>query len=89
MRFKATSYGVNLGNGPSTQKDWCAFYTSSEEAIMRATDFLRGLTEAQQKTAYVKVVEIKDVLIAEIHTAAEKINGELIFAIANMRELYR
>lgn len=83
MKYKVTSYGVNLGPNEGTSKGYNIFCMTEEEALQRAQEFLKGLSPGQQQKAYVKVMEIKDVLIAEIHTAAEKgPNREVLFAIA-------
>ena len=83
MKFKATSYGVNLGPNEGTTKPWQVFCSSAMDGELAGQEFLKGLTAKQQAKAYVKVVEIKEVLVAEIHTAAERAeDGQLIFAIA-------
>lgn len=83
MKFKVISRGITIDSTPGTEKGWGIFCPTEEEAFKQGRAFLSSLPDEQQKEAYVLIYEVKETILAEIHTAAEKgPNGELLFAIA-------
>jgi len=83
MKFKVISRGISLDSTPGTEKGWGVFCPTEEEAFKLGKDFLSRLDPEQQKEAYILIYEVKETILAEVHTAAEKgPNGELLFAIA-------
>lgn len=84
MRFKAILIGAEvIPFGGGGRKPWQAFTATQHEAEQLGKGILETLTPDEQKEAYVKVVAITELLLAEIHTAAEKgPDGTMTFAIA-------
>lgn len=86
MKFKAVLIGalVNpFGDRKSVKIPWQKYCSTQEQAERYGKDILYSLSEEEQIVAYIKIVELKEVLLAEIHTAKEKgPDKELIFAIA-------
>lgn len=84
MKFKAVLIGALVkpfGNG--VKVPWQKYCSTQEQAEYYGRDVLSGLSQEEQAVAYVKVVELKEVLLAEIHTAKEKaLDGSIIFAVA-------
>lgn len=84
MRFKAVLVGALVRPfGKGDPLPWQTFQPTQYEAEKLGEQVLKGLTPEQRKTAYVKVSEVTEVLVSEIHTAAEKgPDGEVAFAYA-------
>lgn len=90
MRFKAVLVGALVRPfGKGDKLPWQTFQPTQMLAEDLGKEILRGLREDEQKTAYVKVMEITEVLLSEVHVAAEqpkdaegKQVGPLAFAIA-------
>lgn len=86
MKFKAILINALIppfGNPSGTPGPWQVFAKTQEEAEDLGKQILEKLSEGQRKEAYVKVSEVRDVAICEIHTAVEKgKDGQLMFAIA-------
>jgi len=94
MRFKALLVGAMVRPfGKGDKVPWQTFQPTQMLAEEMGKEVLKGLREDEQKTAYVKVTEITEVLLAEVHVAAEqpkgpdgKQTGPLAFAIARHDE---
>jgi len=84
MRFKALLVGAMVRPfGKGDKVPWQTFQPTQHQAEEMGKEVLRGLGESERKEAYVKVTEITEVLLAEIHTAKEQpAEGPLAFAIA-------
>ena len=86
MRFKAVLVGALVRPfGKGDKLPWQTFQPTQMRAEDMGKEVLRGLRADEQKTAYVKVTEITEVLLAEVHVAAEQPEGgkgPLAFAIA-------
>jgi len=81
MKYKAI-----LVNATLKGREWQMFTRTKGEAEQLAKGTLESLTDVERQKAYVKVVEITEVPVCEIHTAVEKgKDGELLFAIANAK----
>ena len=88
MRFKAVLVGALVRPfGKGDPIPWQCFTATQHEAEQIGKGVLEKLTVTEQATAYVRVVQVADILLAEIHTAKEKgPQGELTFAIARHNE---
>lgn len=87
MKFKAILVGALVkpfeplgGKGEPTP--WAVMENSKEACRVQAKSVLRKLTDEERKVAYVKIIEVKEETVEEIHAAAERgPDGELRFAI--------
>lgn len=92
MKYKAILVGALVRPRDGKGGDplpWQLLSPSRQECIGLGQAVLEGLDSADQKKAYVKVVEVREVLLAEVHVAVEqpqdkdgKVTGPLAFAIA-------
>jgi hypothetical protein len=86
MKFKGILVGALVpprGNSGGSLGPWQVFCPTKEEVVELGKGILATLPTGVRKTAYVRVVEIAEVLVAEIHTAAEAgPSGELLFTTA-------
>ena len=71
MKFKAILIGAlvtppSFGKQTSSPVPWMRFATSKEEAEALGRGVLDGLSPDERKAAFVRVIEIRDVVIGEI-----------------------
>lgn len=84
MRFKAILVGAQVKPfGKGVPGPWGTFCQTRGEAEMLGRGVLATLTPEDRKTAYVRVMELTEVLQCEIHVASEQgPDGALVFAYA-------
>jgi len=84
MRFKAVLVGALVRPfGKGDKLPWQVFTQTQHESEELGKQVLGGLRVDERAVAYVKVTEITEVLLAEIHTAKEQpADGSVAFAIA-------
>jgi len=86
MKYKAVLIGALVRPyGKGDPGPWGVLENSYEECVKQAKAVLGKIKPEERKTAYVRIIEVKEIGIAEVHTAAEKgPDGELRFAIAEV-----
>jgi len=85
MRYKAILVGALVkpfGKSGGDPAPWQVFHPTKERCVEAGKNILARLSEKERKIAYIRIAEVTEVTVMEVHVATEKgPDDEIRFAI--------